>query len=600
MSENEARCSECKGIAVGRGCCVGHLDKSDLERYVNELGPGVLLNGSGASIDAARCRLLARLITTSKRGADFTEATFAGDADFTEATFTGIAYFRRATFTGNAYFRRATFTGNAIFGRARFAGRADFGGATFSGSAYFPEVTFTGNGLFSTATFTGEASFNGATFTGDAVFGEATFGRSCELGPLRAADVFLLNTVFDGPGEVHLIAKTVRADGVRYREALTLTMTTGTLDLSGARFAAPATVAASPIRSPAPTDMRGRQRYASEKWEAPGAPPPGLLTLQGADLTNLTVAEMDLSACRFIGAYNLDKLHIDGPPLFAETPARSRWTRRMTLAEERRWRAKYDRRSTDWYPLRDRLDQVLTLERRALSLDPNPSLPRDPALALRQLADYQWLSQEARDKYWQIRDEVTLTYDWLAASTTAARTEAARVQAVYRQLRKSSEDAKNEPGAADFYYGEMEMRRMATRADPPHRFENALLTAYWAVSGYGLRASRAFLTLLLALSVATVLFATVGFGHTQQTVYVPIRSPIANQPVAYRQTTVPDGRPGFREAAYYSVQSATSLLREPTSEPLTTIGRTVEIALRLLGPLLLGLALLALRGRVKR
>jgi hypothetical protein len=146
----------------------------------------------------------------------------------------------------------------------------------------------------------------------------------------------------------------------------------------------------------------------------------------------------------------------------------------------------------------------------------------------------------------------------------------------------------------------MEMRRMATRADPPHRFENVLLTAYWAVSGYGLRASRAFLTLLLALSVATVLFATVGFGHTQRTVYVPIRSPIANQPVAYRQTTVPDGKPGFREAAYYSVQSATSLLREPTGEPLTTIGRTVEIALRLLGPLLLGLALLALRGRVKR
>jgi hypothetical protein len=96
------------------------------------------------------------------------------------------------------------------------------------------------------------------------------------------------------------------------------------------------------------------------------------------------------------------------------------------------------------------------------------------------------------------------------------------------------------------------------------------------------------------------LFVTVGFGPSQQTVYVPVRSPIANQPVAYKQTTVPDGKPGFREAAYYSVQSATSLLREPTTEPLTTIGRTVEIALRLLGPLLLGLAVLALRGRVKR
>jgi DNA invertase Pin-like site-specific DNA recombinase len=30
---------------------------------------------------------------------------------------------------------------------------------------------------------------------------------------------------------------------------------------------------------------------------------------------------------------------------------------------------------------------------------------------------------------------------------------------IYRALRKAQEDKKNEPGAADFYYGEMEMRR---------------------------------------------------------------------------------------------------------------------------------------------
>jgi hypothetical protein len=68
--------------------------------------------------------------------------------------------------------------------------------------------------------------------------------------------------------------------------------------------------------------------------------------------------------------------------------------------------------------------------------------------------------------------------------------------------------------------------------------------------------------------------------------------------VTGKQATVPDGKPGFRDVAYYSVQSAISLLREPTSEPLTTIGRISEVTLRLLGPLLLGLALLALRGRV--
>lgn len=35
-----------------------------------------------------------------------------------------------------------------------------------------------------------------------------------------------------------------------------------------------------------------------------------------------------------------------------------------------------------------------------------------------------------------------------------------RLAAPYRALRKAQEDSKNEPGAADFYYGEMELRRL--------------------------------------------------------------------------------------------------------------------------------------------
>jgi len=74
------------------------------------------------------------------------------------------------------------------------------------------------------------------------------------------------------------------------------------------------------------------------------------------------------------------------------------------------------------------------------------------------------------------------------------------------------------------------------------------------------------------------------------TVCVPVRSTIANQPVTHKQTIVPGGEPGFGTAAHYSIQNATSLLREPTSEPLTTASRITEITSPLLGPLLLGLA----------
>ncbi|HZE48886.1 MAG TPA: VWA domain-containing protein [Jatrophihabitantaceae bacterium] len=64
--------------------------------------------------------------------------------------------------------------------------------------------------------------------------------------------------------------------------------------------------------------------------------------------------------------------------------------------------------------VRELLDQAVEAERRALFPDPDDSarlaeaeldaLPRDTARAVRELADYQWRSPEARDKYQQIQD----------------------------------------------------------------------------------------------------------------------------------------------------------------------------------------------------
>lgn len=147
-----------------------------------------------------------------------------------------------------------------------------------------------------------------------------------------------------------------------------------------------------------------------------------------------------------------------------------------------------------------------------------------------------------------------------------ARGEAARIQAVYRDLRKSREDAKDEPGAADLYNGEMEMRRVAVS---PPSVECALLTLYWAVAGYG-------------------------FKGSTQIEYRPVGGSV------YRQVTVSGARPGRDDAAFHAVESATSLLRPTPSRPFTSAGKAIEIGLRLLGPLLLGLAILSIRGRVKR
>ncbi|MGH3761290.1 pentapeptide repeat-containing protein [Actinophytocola sp.] len=138
----------------------------------------------------------------------------------------------------------------------------------------------------------------------------------------------------------------------------------------------------------------------------------------------------------------------------------------------------------------------------------------------------------------------------------------ARIGGTYRALRKSFEDSKNEAGAGDFYYGEMEMRRHS--GDTP-RAERWILWVYWLLSGYGQRAARAVAALLVVIATVGVLLAVWG------------------QPPA--------------EAAQIAVGAV--VLRDTRAE-LTEAGQWAVMAARVLGPVLLALAVLAVRARVKR
>ena len=92
------------------------------------------------------------------------------------------------------------------------------------------------------------------------------------------------------------------------------------------------------------------------------------------------------------------------------------------------------------------------------------------------------------------------------------------------------------------------------------------------MSGYGLRAWRALAWLLVAVMVATIGLRAVGFTH--------------------------DRHP-WGSAFLYTAGAVTHLVNPPDGV-LTEPGQAIRIAIGLLGPLLLGLALLAVRGRVKR
>jgi hypothetical protein len=146
-----------------------------------------------------------------------------------------------------------------------------------------------------------------------------------------------------------------------------------------------------------------------------------------------------------------------------------------------------------------------------------------------------------------------------------------RTATLYRSLRKAFEDSKNEAGAGDFYYGEMEMRQ---RASTTPRAERWILASYWLLSGYGQRAGRALAAIGLLVVAVSVLLLTAGLPGDHAWTWVRIDQSVR----------IAMGAVVFRDAG----------------QQLTSAGAWTVMIARFLGPVLLALAVLAVRARVKR
>jgi hypothetical protein len=188
---------------------------------------------------------------------------------------------------------------------------------------------------------------------------------------------------------------------------------------------------------------------------------------------------------------------------------------------------------------------------------------------------------------------------------------------LYRALRKGREDSKDEPGAADFYYGEMEMRRHDKTAPWAERL---VLRLYWLFSGYALRATRAFVALALIVAVFAVLFYINGFQDPEQpfpqrlqttttstqppttaTAQPPTPAKAGPSPPRADASMIRKVRDGLLRLDNwtFSAGTATAIIGGPEAL-LTSKGQAYRVVLRVLGPLLLGLGILSLRGRIKR
>ncbi|MFF3564716.1 hypothetical protein ACFYXS_32230 [Streptomyces sp. NPDC002574] len=269
------------------------------------------------------------------------------------------------------------------------------------------------------------------------------------------------------------------------------------------------------------------------------------MSIRSVDAAHLVLTDLDLSDCRFAGAVHLDQLRLEGRCVFDTPPS---GIRRRGVVFER------------WTP------------RRTLA------------------EEHYWRTGQGRS-------------GWKTAPGGGDVPGPTTVAPLYRQLRKSLEDGKNEPDAADFYYGEMEMRR--NDPDRP-RGERFLLAVYWALSGYGLRASRAVGWLLGAMA-ATVL-AMMLWGLAAQDMDPVSRGTVDGRRVQLTTRTpdpVDPSRPYARRLSGDRFERSLrvvidSVVFRSSEQGLTTAGTCIEMASRVTEPILLAFAALSVRSRVKR
>lgn len=238
-----------------------------------------------------------------------------------------------------------------------------------------------------------------------------------------------------------------------------------------------------------------------------------IAALRNTDVSSISLLSIDLSHCLLSEASALDAISVESTATFKDAPGSWR-TKRQCTADEYAWRALNSKfRRKDW--------EFTSLKQGSKKMD--------------------------------------LVIPVISATEVAA---------TYRSLRKSLESRANEPGAADFYYGEMEMRRLDRRVSVPER---AILTVYWMISGYGLRSLRAIIAILIALGVGAILLKNHGFVSPGVT---------------------------FTDAVVGALESIIPGSKQEL--PLDLEGRMINVALKIAGPILIALAALAVRNRVRR
>ncbi|WP_148233007.1 pentapeptide repeat-containing protein [Thermomonospora curvata] len=491
--------------------------------------------------------------TSFSWGADFTKASFSKYASFTGASFLKNTFFTDVSFSGDIHFNKASFSGDANFNRTLFSRDSNFAETSFSGETYFIGASFSGHAEFYAASFFGGAHFDTTSFSTDSSFTGASF---YEIASFERAS-FSGHSNFD---------RTLFFNGAHFNKASFSKEVTwtrcriSTLSLDEA-------IAEKEMRVEAVADqVSARRMRAVER-----------VTLR------LRSARVDLTELVCSGAASVHALAqpIPNVPDLEDRPAKVAVTSLRGADVESLTLTDVDLSECTFAGMH-RVDQI--------QLDGDCTFASGPGRRRMLAEEHHWQAQRHVER----RGHPSC---WHLAPAGVEVLGPRRIEVIYRQLRKALEEGKNEPGAADFYYGEMQMRRAAARSA-----DRLLLWLYWAVSGYGLRARRALVWVLVVAVLSIAGMTAFGFPQNAkaQKATGTIVTPAGPQAVTLtiRQDDPAKNLPERLEKAVEVTVNAV-IFRSPDTE-LTTAGRYLNIVVRILGPILLGLAILAIRNQVKR
>lgn len=444
----------------------------------------------------------------------------------------------------------ATFQDGLDFRRAKFGANANFEGAVFGESSNLQGVDFGDRPFFENAKFGNNAKFNYATFGSRASFDMATFGSGAEFRGARfGEEATFFKTSFEGTATFEAAAFGRRAifGPITVRDSLTLDRALFPLPN---RFSVVAPVL-SCIRLELPDG--GILNVDSQEIDFSGTffPQSTVVTpviyddTESSDprITSLRRANLERLVLNDI---NLADCHFQG----AHNLDRLRWE----------GSTRFFQRERGWHLFRRR----------------------------------QILHEEALYRGWSNPSK--------ESSSDVPKLQPSEIAGLYRSLRKAREDAKDEAGAADFYSGEMEMRRRSSRTWG----ECLILNLYKILCGYGLRASSALFILLVVVSASVGLFGVNGFANPAHP-FVLRSSPVAQSSGSAPGLPQSDGSIGprawrtFRSFDSWVYTAGTTIgVVSASDAPVTPWGHLYRVILRVTGPLLLGLAAFSIRGRIKR